>query len=220
MSSRSGAVHHLCDRPACRRTPGDLAAWALLALVLAAPACTYSQSRVVKTGRLSPTLAPMLFKEEGDLVLMTVGVSATRFRGTDPFIPLEVWVANKGISPYFRVSRESFYLMDTFGRRYGMAGVEEVRRLQPGVVQDRRMSMAEFNTFKFSAYRFVPSAFFPVMGAQILQDRIEIPRYGYISDMLYFPKPEGELNGGIFELHLVAKELPQEIFVVFEVPQE
>ncbi len=193
----------------------------LLAVLLAAgaPGCTYSQSNVVRPGKLSPTLAPMVFKEEGDLILMTVGVGATRFHGSDPFIPLEVWLANKGITPYIRITRESFYVMDTFGRRYGMAGVEEVRRLQPGVTLDRRMTGAEFNAFKFDAYRFVDSVFFPVVGASILNDQAEIHRYGYMRDMLYFPRPEGDLNGGIFELHLMAKELPEDIFVVFEVPQ-
>ena len=82
------------------------------------------------------------------------------------------------------------------------------------------MSTEGYTAMKFDAYRHVESAFFPVMGAQILQDRLEVPRYGFIADMLYFPRPEGELNGGIFELHLTAKELPQEIFVVFEVPRE
>lgn len=190
----------------------------LLLAAAAAPACTYSQSNIIKPGTLSPTLAPMLFKEEGELVLMTVGVSATRFHENDPFIPLEVWVANKGVAPYIRVNRESFYLVDTFGKRYGMAGVEEVRRLQPGAQMDRRMSQAEFNAFKFSAYRQVNSAFFPILGATLLQDRVEIPKYGYMADMLYFPRPDGNLGGGIFELHLVARELAEEIFVVFEVP--
>jgi hypothetical protein len=37
-------------------------------------------------------------------------------------------------------------------------------------------------------------------------------------DVLYFPRPEGELRGGVFELHLTSRELPQEVFVVFEVP--
>jgi hypothetical protein len=83
------------------------------------------------------------------------------------------------------------------------------------------MGSAEFNAFKFDAYRLVDSAFFPVPGAGsvILHDRVEIPRFGYIREMLYFPRPDGDLLGGIFELHLIAKQLPQDIFVVFEVPR-
>lgn len=199
-----------------------LALGSFLVMAALAPACTYSQTRVVKPGTLSPTLAPMVYKEEGGLVLMTVGVSATRFHGDDPFIPLEVWIANKGVEPYIRLNRESLYLMDTFGKRYGMAGVEEVRRLQTGASMDRQTidsTSAPYSAFKFDAYRPVDSQFFPLLGATLLHDRVEIPKYCYIKDILYFPRPDGELTGGIFELHLTAKELPEEIFVVFEVPR-
>jgi hypothetical protein len=194
----------------------------LLLMVALAAGCTYSQSRVVKPGTLSPTLAPMVYKEEGALILMTVGVSATRFHGDDPFIPLEVWIANKGVEPYIRLNRESLYLMDTFGKRYGMAGVEEVRKLQTGASMDRQTiesTSAPYSAFKFDAYRPVDSQFFPLLGATLLHDRVEIPKYCFIRDILYFPRPDGELIGGIFELHLTAKELPEEVFVVFEVPR-
>ena len=181
------------------------------------PACTYSQSRVVRPGALSPTLAPMVFKEEGGLILMTVGTTATRFHENDPFVPLEVWVANKGVEPYIRIGRESFYLVDTFGKRYGMAGVEEVRRLQTGAAMDRQNTSAEYNAFKFQAYRPVESQFFPLVGVALLHDRIDLPRYGVMRDILYFPRPDGNLIGGVFELHLAARELPEDVFVVFEV---
>ena len=185
---------------------------------LSLAACTYAQKNVIKPGVLSPTLAPMVFKEEGALVLMTAGVNATRFHGDDPFIPLEVWLANKGVEPSLKVSRESFYLMDTFGKRYGMAGVEEVLRLQRGLSLDRQLNSASFTGSKFDGYRLIPTAFFPILGATIINDRAELPKFAYMADIFYFPRPDGDLGGGIFELHLLAKELPQDIFVVFEVP--
>jgi len=188
---------------------------ALAALVVSS--CTYSQRNIIKPGMLSPTLGPMLYKEEGSLILMTVGVNATRFHGEDPFIPLEVWVANKGVVPSLKLNRESFYLVDTFGKRYGMAGVEEVLRLQKGLSLDRQLNSAAFNGTKFDGYRLVQSAFFPI-GTTLVNDRVELAKYAFMEDMFYFPRPDGELGGGIFELHLQAKELPQDIFVVFEVP--
>jgi hypothetical protein len=198
-----------------------LALLPLCASALLATGCAFTAKDQMKPGSLSPTLAPFLFKEEGDLILMTVGVGAARWRSDQPFVPLEVWVANKGVDASLSLNRESFYLMDTFGRRYGMAGIEEVRKLQQGLSIDRRMGSAEFNTFKFAAYHRIDSSFFPILGspATVLHDRIELPRFGYIAEMLYFPRPEGDLLGGIFELHLVARQLPQEIFVVFEVPR-
>jgi hypothetical protein len=185
-------------------------------------ACGLPGQTVMKPDALSPTLAPMVYKEEGGLVLITVSVNATRFHEDDPFIPLEVWLANKGIEPNLRIGRESFYLMDTFGRRYGVAGFEEVRRLQRGLSQDMNITFAgpNANAYKFKqAYRYVPTTFFPTAGRGVLHDRAELPRFAYMADLLYFPRPEGELLGGIFELHLTAKELPEDVFVVFEVPR-
>src|SRR3989442_9966002 len=98
-----------------------LSALALSAVALSALAltgCAFTARDQIKPGTLSPTLAPFVFKEEGELVLMTVGVGAARMRDDQPFVPFEVWVANKGIAPYIQLDRESFYLMDTFGRRY------------------------------------------------------------------------------------------------------
>jgi len=208
-------------RPLGTASTSLLAAFVIAAVSLPSGGCAFTAKDQIRPGTLSPTLAPFLFKEEGDLVLMTVGVGAARMRDDQPFVPFEVWVANKGVAPYITINRESFYLMDTFGKRYGMAGVEEVRRLQGGLSLDRRMGSAEFNIFKFDAYRLVQSSFFPNIGsaAEVLHDRVEVPRYGYIREMLYFPRPDGDLLGGIFEMHMVAKELPQEIFVVFEVPR-
>jgi len=207
--------------PARRRFARPAAPVAIAAVLLSgllAASCTYSQKNVIKPGALSPTLGPMLYKEEGALVLMTVGVTATRFHADDPFIPLEVWVANKGVERPLRLSRESFYLVDTFGKRYGMAGVEEVLRLQKGMTLDRQINSASFNGAKFDGFRLVQTAFFPIPGLVIVNDHAELARYSFMMDMLYFPRPDGELNGSIFELHLQDPALPQDIFVVFEVP--
>jgi hypothetical protein len=195
----------------------------LLAAGLAAAAsagCTYSHERplAVSTDTLSPTLGPMTFKEEGNLVILTVDVNATRFHDDSPFIPVAVALANKRVEPYISISRESFYLMDAFGRRYGLAGVGEVQRLQKGLAQDRKMTEVSFQSGKFNGFRFYSTTFFPYVSGAILRDRVDLPTFGALMDVLYFPRPEGELRGGVFELHLTSRELPQEVFVVFEVP--
>jgi hypothetical protein len=242
--------------PACtRRGALPILVVGLVGAVLVA--CALPGRTVMKSDALSPTFAPMVYKEEGDLVLMTVSVNATRFHEDDPFIPLEIWLANKGIEPKLKIDRESFYLMDTIGRRYGLAGHEEVRRLQRGLSQDKRISgisdartlgeclaQAEtvglkfrdgarskcrrdsqeistlgFNLTKFDPYSFIYTNFFPLTGTGLIDDRADLPRFTYMADLLYFPRPEGELRGGIFELHLTAEGLPEDVLVVFEVPR-
>ncbi len=212
-----------CGRPAVLALLiGILAAGGVMAA-----GCTYSRERprAVSTDTLSPTLGPMTFKEEGSLVILTVDVNATRFHEDSPFVPVAVALGNKRVEPYLSISRESFYLMDAFGRRYGMAGVGEVQRLQRGLAQDRHLTRISFQTSKFDGFRFYRTAFFPFStdlinpeAGGILTDRMDLPTFGYLADILYFPRPEGELKGGVFELHLEARQLPQDIFVVFEVP--
>ena len=193
---------------------------AVAVLGMATSGCTYSRERprAVSTATLSPTLGPMTFKEEGNLVILTVDVNATRFHGDSPFVPVAIGLANKRVKPFISISRESFYLMDAFGRRYGLAGVSEVQRLQRGLSQDRHLTAISFKTSKFTGYRHYNTAFFPFLTGGILRDRVDLPTFGFFADVLYFPRPEGDLRGGVFELHLTAKERPQDVFVVFEVP--
>ena len=200
--------------------PRALLAGALLLPIVVAAGCTYSRERprAVSTDTLSPTLGPMTFKEEGNLVILTVDVNATRFHEESPFIPVAVALANKRVEPYISISRESFYLMDAFGRRYGLAGIGEVQRLQRGLAQDRQLTEVSFRASSFGGYRFHRTNFFPFVSGGILTDRIDLPTFGFVADVLYFPRPEGELKGGVFELHLTSKQLPQDVFVVFEVP--
>ncbi len=210
------------------RRPGRAASLVAVLLTAAAgaAACTYARERprAVSTDTLSPTLGPMTYKEEGNLVILTVDVNATRFHEDSPFVPVAVGLANKSVEPYISISRESFYLMDSFGRRYGMAGVGEVQRLQRGRAQDRKLTEISFQTTKFDGFRFYRTSFFPSQGgspaltSEVLVERLDLPPFAFLVDVLYFPRPEGELKGGVFELHLNARQLPQDVFVVFEVP--
>ena len=51
----------------------------------------------------------------------------------------------------------------------------------------------------------------------VVTDTVELPRFGYILDMLYFPAPSTGLKGHKFELSMTAPELADPIFVKFEV---
>ena len=51
----------------------------------------------------------------------------------------------------------------------------------------------------------------------VVTDNVQLPRYGYLMDMIYFPMPVTGLKGHAFELTMTAPELPDPIFVKFEV---
>ena len=164
----------------------------------------------------SEKLATFIFKEEGRLYLLTVGVNATRFHDKDAFVPLTVLLANKTTTPLI-VHRESFTLVDPVsGSRYGLASVAEVRK-QGKQVYDRRLMDVDHLLTKLASFRKADSNFFPYEG--LLIDQIELHQFQYILENLYFPRPEGELLGKRFELHINAKGLAQPLFIVFDVPE-
>lgn len=199
--------------------------WLVIVLVLAVPfsgaGCRRRSGRPVPgvaydTATTSPKLSTFVFKEEGKLYLMTVGVNATRFHDKDAFIPLTVIVANRS-GTALNLHRESFTLVDPIsGARYGLAGVNEVRR-QGKQSYDRKLMDQEHLASKVDIYQLVPSNFFPYQG--LVNDSVELHQFQFLFDNLYFPRPEGSLLGKTFELHINAKGLQEQLFVVFSIPE-
>ena len=169
------------------------------------------------TTTTSPKLSTFVFKEEGRTYLMTVGVNATRFHDADAFIPLTVVLANKA-GARMMITRESFTLIDPVsGARYGLASVAEVR-VQGKQLYDRQLMDADHFGTKLDPFVRVPSNFFPYQ--EIVSDEFELHSFQYMADNLYFPRPEGQLLGKTFELHLSARGLDQNLFVVFTIPEK
>ncbi len=168
------------------------------------------------SGTASPKLSTFTFKEEGKLYLITVGVNATRFHEKDSFIPVTIMVANKSATPLL-LHRESFTLVDPVtGSRYGLASIDEVRR-QGKQTYDRQLMDQEHMPAKLDIFHRLPSNFFPFQ--QLVNDQIELHRASYFLDVIYFPRPEGELLGRTFELHVTGKSVQGDLFVVFTVPE-
>ncbi|HZI94642.1 MAG TPA: hypothetical protein VFE84_10395 [Patescibacteria group bacterium] len=165
----------------------------------------------------SPKLATFIFKEEGKLYLMTVGVNATRFHDKDPFIPLAVLLVNKSKTP-LNIDRESFTLVEPVsGARYGLASIDEVRR-QGKQEYDRKLMDLEHLLSKLTAFTPLETNFFP--NVNVIIEHAELHQFMYMLDTLYFPRPEGALLGKRFELHVNSKGLEQPLFVVFTVPEK
>jgi hypothetical protein len=209
----------LQDAPAARR----LAVLALLLLVVLAPGCRRRRSEIPDPGipyasaTPSAKLSTFIFKEEGQLYLVTVGVNATRFHDKDAFIPLTVTVVNKSTTP-IHLHRESFTLVEpTSGSRYGLASIEEARR-QGKLSYDRQLMDLDHLAMKLDMYKRSPAQFFPGSGS-LVQDTVELHQFQFILDNLYFPRPEGGLLGRTFELHLSGKGIEGPLFVVFTIPE-
>jgi hypothetical protein len=191
-------------------------------LLTGIPGCATLERNPEVAGPYSDKLSPYNYKEDGSLAMMIVGVDAARFIRDEPCVPLFVQVANKSKKITFEIRRESFVLEDSLGHQYPLEPVEEVQQKYHRLELDRklfRQNMA-FTATGAGLYSFIRSNFFPSTGTPgVLAQQVTLPPFAYMEDVLYFPIPETGLNGVPLRLLLKVKDLPEPIFVLFEVPK-
>ena len=178
--------------------------------------------RGVEAPDVDRKLSTFAYIEEGELVTFIVDVKATRDRGEQAYIPLEVSVANRGLRR-LPLTRESFVLMDEEGNRFPLASPRELLESYPMLDLDRRYSEIEsivfnkFHTFTRYQSRFSPTRSMNPNGSNLVVDRVTLPRAGYLIDWLYFPMPPGGIEGKRFDLFLSSPALEDPVFVKFRV---
>lgn len=191
----------------------------LMLLALAVTACA---SRQPMTGQqaadVDRKLSTFAFIEEGKLVTFVVDTRATRYREKERYIPLEITVANRGVKQ-LTLTRESFTLADENGNRYPCASPKELLDNYEYLDLDRNLAeLSEIVFNRFAAMTLYPSRLSPTrLLTGTVTDSVSLPRYGYMTDFLYFPTPTTGLKGHKFELTMSAPELPDPVFVKFEV---
>ena len=154
--------------------------------------------------------------EEGSLISLIVGARPARFREDRDYMPLEVAVVNKGLKS-LTFGPESFTLLDKAGNRYAAVGREELAKGYGNVDLDRRLGeIGPAVRGRYQAYGRLPSTLTPSFDKPVPR-RLHLPRYTYVLDFLYFPRPAEGVGSGPFELFLDAPELPDPVFVRFEV---
>lgn len=188
------------------------------ACALLVAGCVRQPIRGQPTSGLDRKLSTFAYIEEGDLLTFVVGTKAARDRQTSPYVPFEIALANHGLRE-LTLTRESFTLVDANGRRYPLATPSELIETYELLDFDREYAELEGIVFnRFAAFARYASQFSPTRtGATIVDDRIALPKGGYIIDTLHFPRPSGELRGQTFELFLAAPELEEPVFLKFEV---
>ena len=204
------------QRPIC-------AAAAACLLVLAGSCATgLKEMRGTPAADVDRTLSPFSHIEEGDLVLLVVGTKAARDRDNSGYVPLEIVVANKGLRQ-LALTRESFTLIDDEGNRYPVATPRELLAGYEFLDLDRSPILSELPGVvgnKVAAYSRYPSKFSPTrqaVNAGVVQDLVSLPRYGYLYDYIYFPRPADGVRGKRFELFVESQHLETPVFVKFVV---
>jgi len=196
----------------------------LAAGILLSAACA---TRQPMTGQVAADvdrkLSTFAYIEEGKIATFIVDTRPTRYREKERYVPVEVAIANRGVKT-MSLTRESFTLADENGNRYPCASPKELLANYDFLDLDR--NLAELNEIvfnRFGAMTEYPSKFSPTRRptrtgeSTVITDSVQLPRYGYLLDMLYFPMPTTGLKGHKFELAMTAPELTDPIFVKFEV---
>jgi hypothetical protein len=173
--------------------------------------------RASAPAQVDPKFSMTSYIEDGNLVTLIVGTRPTRYREERAYIPLEVAVANKGLTS-LTLTRESFTLVDQDGQRYPAATPRELAERYGNLDLDRRLGEIEpVVASRFISYSRIPSNFSPGFDVPIERRVLHLPRFGYALDYLYFPRPGTGVLGRRFELFVNAPELPSPVFVRFEV---
>lgn len=195
-----------------------------LALALCLTALSCASRQPMEGGAASDLdrkLSTYAFIEEGDLVTFIVGTRATRYRGDEAYIPIEICISNNGLRQLI-LTRESFTLIDEDGNRFPAAGPRELIDGYNFLDIDRNgLTELEDIVFnKFAAYTRYGSQFSPTNVAfaeqsNLVRDLVSIPKFGYIIDFIYFPTPETGVMGKRFDLFLESSSLADPVFVKF-----
>ena len=177
------------------------------------------------TGQPAPDvdrkLSTFAYIEEGKLATFIVDTRATRYRDGEKYVPVEVAIANRGVKQ-LTLTRESFTLSDEKGNRYPCASPKELLENYDFLDLDRNLAeLAEIVFNRFGAMTDTRASSRPRTAVRPVghghRTRVELPKFGYMMDMLYFPMPTTGLTGHKFELAMTAPELTDPIFVKFEV---
>jgi hypothetical protein len=194
------------------------AAAAAVAVVIAVTARCALQPLPASASDVDRTLRQSTYYEEGDLVALVVGARPARFRLSEPFIPLEVAVVNRGLES-LTITPESFTLVAQDGQRYPMASRAELSRLYGSTDRDRVLAEAEEALRgRYASYRRIPANLTPSFDRPVARDRVSLPRFAWMYDFLYFPRPDDPAIVEPLELFVRAPELADPVFVRFLIP--
>ena len=196
----------------------------LASLILLAASCATRQPMSGQVAAdVDRKLSTFAYIEEGKLATFIVDTRPTRYREKESYVPVEIAIANRGVRQ-LSLTRESFTLVDENGNRYPCASPKELLANYEYLDLDRNLAELDGIVFnRFGAMTRYPSNFSPTRfssrpgESRVVIDSLELPKFGYLLDMLYFPMPATGLLGHKFELTMTAPELTESIFVKFEV---
>ena len=190
-------------------------------LALGILGCSKQHKAPREVGGLDEKLSTFAWKEDGNLIALIVDTRAARYVEEANYMPLEISVANRGLKELV-LTRESFTLVDETGQKYPVVGPQELLENYDFLDRDRQTLAELFGIVdqKFSTFTLYPSKLSPSRTGGVVRDQVTLPKFGYMVDFIYFPKPATGVKDHKFELQMSSPALPADnnpIFVKFMV---
>ena len=168
---------------------------------------------------VSQKLNLFTFHEDHEGPNVFVGTEVMRYHDDYTFFPLQIAVGNSNPIPV-RLTPEEFVLTDDRGVYYPLAEQSAIQKeYNKSAFDQNLLATSQFLGNKFVAFNQIPSLFYPnITFGGVRHDRIELPEGTYLSDVLYFRKPEGTLHGHRFTLTVYFPQQEKQLDVKFELP--
>ena len=178
----------------------------------------YTPAKGIQPEELDPKYDQFTYVVEGESVAVGIASYVTRYREKEEYIPLEIGVANKMLDK-LTLTRNSFLLIDEQGNEYSLTPVEELLENYKKQEADLRLShIIQISRSLFGGLDQVESNFQPGrVSDKLVMDRVELPKWYYMIDMLYFQRPATGIKGKKFTFRFNAPELEKPIQVRFRV---
>ncbi len=193
-------------------------------LAIGLPAGCANRSAAQRDPRLDRTLNLTTYYEEGKLAFLGVDTRPASLIRQGTMLPLPMALANR-TKHSIHLATEDFTLRDDAGNLYPLVSYEEYRRDYRRFAADMKLAEPFYEATNVHLglvgpgdppYRPEPLPFFGNEGLR--RDSLELGSFYFTRGILYFPVPPGGLKRRVFELHVSSRDLPEGIFVRFQVP--
>ncbi len=154
---------------------------------------------------------------------MIVDMDVARYRGTQKFIPLEVWLGHTE-NRTLHVDRDSFTLTDPSGVVHHIPSTKELLKgYGPTLVAADYAYIRknpDYGSMLYLACVPIPGVAFyanPDGRPSILYDHVELPSRTFFRTLIYFPNPDG-MSSGTYTLAFRDPKSRTTIKIPFKIP--
>ena len=168
---------------------------------------------------VSQKLNLFTFYEDDRGLRVFVGTEIMRYHDDTTYVPMQIAVGNSNPKPV-TLTPEEFVLTDDQGVYFPLAAQKDIAtEYKKSNFDSTLLANAQFLGNKFVGFDQIPSLFYPNIAFRgVKNERVQLPKGTYFSDVLYFRKPLGPLQGRTFTLTVYFPQQERQMDVKFVLP--